>query len=78
MNEDEAKQVSKRMQELMEPVDIQIMTCETNHDLIMLACAMMQRSREILDSQIGEEGRKTIFNDVNMAASIVGYGDEHE
>ena len=37
MNEDEAKQVSKRMQELMQPVDKQIMSCETNHDLIMLA-----------------------------------------
>jgi hypothetical protein len=30
----------------------------------MLACAMMQRSKEIFDAELGEEGRKKMFEDV--------------
>ena len=52
--------VTERMAELMRPVDQQIMMCDNQEDLLMIACAMLQRVNEILDSSIGAEGRKRI------------------
>ena len=52
--------VTERMAELMRPVDQQIMMCDNQEDLLMMACAMLQRVNEILDSSIGTEGRKRI------------------
>ena len=52
--------VTERMAELMRPVDQQIMMCDNQEDLLMMACAMLQRVNEILDSSIGAEGRKRI------------------
>jgi hypothetical protein len=54
----------KRMQELMKPVEQQIMMCDDRHDLLMMACAMMQRVKEIFDNQIGVQGRKQMFKEL--------------
>lgn len=51
----------KRMGEMMIPIDKAIMLTDDRNDRLMLACAMMQRVREIFDFEIGEEGRKTMF-----------------
>ena len=56
--------VQKRMAELMAPVEQQIMMCDDRQDLLMMACAMMQRTREIFDQTLGEEGRKKMFKDL--------------
>lgn len=53
------------MQELMRPVDQQIMMCDNREDVLMLACAMLDKAKTILDSQIGIDGRKTIIKDAN-------------
>ena len=53
-----------RMEQLMVPVDRQIMECMNTHDQLMLACAMMQRTREIFDSILGEDGRRQMFREV--------------
>jgi len=55
--------IAARMEELMRPVDQQIMMCDDRDEVLMMACAMMQRIREIFDTQIGEEGRKTMFGE---------------
>ena len=55
--------IVKRMAELMEPIDQQMLMCDDREDQLMLACAMMQRVREIFDFHIGEEGRKKMFKD---------------
>jgi hypothetical protein len=55
--------VRKRMQELMEPVDLQIMMSDSREELLMIACAMMQRTTEIFDAQLGIEGRKQMYKD---------------
>ena len=47
----------------MRPVDQQIMMCDDRDEVLVMACAMMQRIREIFDTQIGEEGRKTMFGE---------------
>ena len=36
--------VRKRMQELMEPVDRQIMMTDDPQEMLMIACAMLQRT----------------------------------
>jgi len=57
--------VTNRMLELMRPIEQQIMMCDSREDVLMLACAMLDKSKTILDSQIGVEGRKTIIKEAN-------------
>lgn len=56
--------VAKRMDELMAPVDRQIMMCDTREELLMMACAMLQRTREIFETELGVEGRKQMYKDL--------------
>jgi hypothetical protein len=56
--------VEKRMKEMMEPVDKCIQLTDSHEDMLMLACAMLQRVREIFDNQIGVAGRKEMFKDL--------------
>jgi hypothetical protein len=56
--------IEKRMMEMMEPVDKCIQLTDDDSEMLMLACAMMQRVREIFDSQIGIEGRKQMFKEL--------------
>ena len=51
------------MSEMMVIIDESIQLTDNRNDLLMLACAMMQRVREIFDSEIGEEGRRKMFED---------------
>jgi len=52
------------MAELMEPVDQQLLMCDDRNEQLMMACAMMQRVKEVFDLHIGEAGRKTMFKDL--------------
>ena len=45
----------------MQIIDTAILSTNDRNDQLMLACAMMQRTREIFDATIGEEGRKEMF-----------------
>ena len=56
--------IKLRMAELMEPVEQQLMMCDTREEQLMMACAMMQRVREVFDLHIGEAGRRTMFKDL--------------
>jgi hypothetical protein len=56
--------VEKRMKEMMEPIDKCIQLTDDDEDMLMLACAMMHRVREIFDNQIGVAGRKQMFKDL--------------
>jgi hypothetical protein len=58
------KAVEQRMSELMAPVDQQLLMCDDEKDLLMMACAMLQRSSDIFDQVIGQEGRKKMFKEV--------------
>jgi hypothetical protein len=53
--------VQQRMTEIMELIDSSIQLTDDREELIMLACAMLQRTVEILDDTIGEQGRDTIL-----------------
>jgi hypothetical protein len=56
-------QVRQRMDELMGPIDRQIMMSDSREELLMIACAMMQRTTEIFEAQLGVEGRKQMYKD---------------
>lgn len=45
--------VKERMKELMEPIDQQIMMTDNREEMLMIACAMLARSKEILVNEIG-------------------------
>lgn len=51
----------KRMAELMIPIDQSIMLTDDHKDRLMLACAMLQRVREIFDDELGVEARMEMF-----------------
>lgn len=56
--------IQDRMAELMQPIDQQIMMCDDRSEVLMFACAMLQRVREIFDIQLTEKGRKQMFKDL--------------
>ena len=51
----------QRMTELMAPVEQQILMCDSREDLLMMACAMMQRTHEIFLNELGENGAKLMY-----------------
>jgi len=53
--------IEKRMETMMTVIDTAIMSADSASDQLMLACAMMQRTKEIFDHVLGEEGRKEMF-----------------
>ena len=57
------KAVAQRMDELMGPIDRQIMMSDSREELLMLACAMMQRTTEIFEAELGVNGRKQMYKD---------------
>ena len=56
-------QVSQRMAELMAPIEQQILMCDDQKELLMLACAMMQRTHEIFLKELGENGTKLMYEE---------------
>ena len=56
--------VKNRMAELMAPVEQQIMMCDDRQELLMMACAMMQRTHEIFLQELGENGTKLMYEDL--------------
>ena len=57
--------VKSRMKELCQPIEQQILMCDNKEDVLMMACAMLQHVKTMMDSQIGVEGRKQILEEAN-------------
>ena len=57
--------VQERMRELCSPIEQQILMCDSREDILMMACAMLQHVKTMMDSQIGVEGRKQIIEEAN-------------
>jgi hypothetical protein len=55
--------LNNRATELMEPINKAIMMCDNRNDLLILCFSMLNRSREILDTEVGESTRKSLFNE---------------
>ena len=56
--------VNKRMSDLMVLIDKSIELTDDRNEMLMLACAMLQRTTEIFESTLGVEGRKDMFKDL--------------
>ena len=57
--------VEARMRELCRPIEQQILMCDNKEDILMMACAMLQHVKTMMDSQIGVQGRKQILEGAN-------------
>jgi len=55
---------AKRMQELMVLVDKSLLLTDNDNERLMLACAMMQRTNEIFEEILGEQGRKSMYKEL--------------
>jgi hypothetical protein len=55
------EKVKLRMQQLMTPIDRQLLMCDSQDDTLMLACAMMERAMELLDTAVGPDGTDAIL-----------------
>jgi hypothetical protein len=64
MNDYEFNPIEKRMETLMTVIDSTILSLQNSNDQLMLACGMMQRTREIFDALLGEKGRKEMFKEL--------------
>ena len=51
----------KRMQELMRPIDRQIMMCDDRQDLLALASIMATTAKMIFIQQLGREGAREVL-----------------
>jgi hypothetical protein len=56
--------IQQRMTEIMVLIDQSITLTDDRNELLMLACAMLQRTKEIFDGTLGVEGRKEMFKDL--------------
>ena len=56
--------LAKRMQELMILVDKSLLLTDNDNERLMLACAMMQRTNEIFEEILGEQGRKSMYKEL--------------
>jgi hypothetical protein len=54
------------MSEMMELIDDSILLTDDPKEMLMLACAMIQRSTEIMDQTIGRQARKIMFAELSL------------
>jgi hypothetical protein len=64
MSDYEFDPIEKRMETMMTVIDTAILSANNSNDQLMLACAMLQRTREIFDHVLGEQGRKEMFKEL--------------
>lgn len=53
-----------KITELMIPIERQILQCVNDDELLVFACAMLQRTHDILNQVLGEQGRKAMFKEL--------------
>jgi hypothetical protein len=58
------KEIRHRMLELMAPIDQQILMCDDDEDMLMMACAMLQRTNEIFEQLLGKQGARKMFKNI--------------
>lgn len=59
------EQMEKRINRLMLPVETQIMMCDDQNDLLLLAVGMLRKTILILDNQYQSEARKALIETFN-------------
>ncbi len=59
--EQERRKTIQRMEELMRPIDRQIMMCDNVEDVLMLASNMLVTAKNIYVQNLGGAGAKELF-----------------
>ena len=59
------EQIERRIERLMLPVETQIMMCDDQNDLLLLAVGMLRKAILIFDNQYNSEGRKAVIESFN-------------
>ena len=63
MDEEQYFRLNQRALELMTPIIKQINMTDDREELLLLAFAMMNKSRQIIDANLGEDKRKRLFKE---------------
>jgi hypothetical protein len=58
------EQRKQRHDELLLLIDQAIMQCDDHRDLLILACGMISRTREMLDTVLGPDIRRSLFTEI--------------
>jgi hypothetical protein len=56
----------KRIQRLMIPIETQIMMCDDENDLVLLAVGMLRKTILLFDNQYQRDARKALINQFNQ------------
>jgi len=56
----------KRIQRLMVPIETQIMMCDDENDLVLLAVGMLRKTILLFDNQYQRDARKALINQFNQ------------
>jgi hypothetical protein len=59
-----SEQRQQRHDELLLLIDQAIMQCDDHRDLLILACGMISRTREMLDTVLGPDIRRSLFTEI--------------
>lgn len=57
-----SEEILRRMEELMRPIDMQIMMCDNTDDVLMLASSMLTTAKSIYVQQLGAKAAKEVIS----------------
>ena len=60
------EQIERRIERLMLPVETQIMMCDDQNDLLLLAVGMLRKTILIFENQYQKDGRKAVIESFNQ------------
>ena len=60
------EQMERRIERLMLPIETQIMMCDDQNDLLLLAVGMLRKTILILENQYQKDGRKAVIESFNQ------------
>ena len=60
------EQMERRIERLMLPVETQIMMCDDQNDLLLLAVGMLRKTILIFENQYNSEDRKAVIESFNQ------------
>ena len=61
----EKEKMERRIERLMLPIETQIMMCDDQNDLLLLAVGMLRKTILIFENQYQREGRKAVIESFN-------------
>jgi hypothetical protein len=59
------EKMERRIERLMLPIETQIMMCDDQNDLLLLAVGMLRKTILIFENQYQKEGRKAVIESFN-------------